>query len=151
MIRRLNFNAVLTGLFVWVAFAQSVPEGKDEIAKVLQGQVDAWNEGNIEGYMEGYWKSDSTMFVSGGTVTTGYGEVLSRYKKGYDAREKMGRLEFQDLTVRLLSADAAIATGVWNLYRGKDQPWGRFTLVLEKKPEGWRITHDHTSVAEEKR
>lgn len=137
----------LTGLLACASPAQSLPEAKEQIAMLLQDQVDAWNRGNIEGYMEGYWKSDSTVFVSGGSMTKGFEEVLTRYKKGYNTREKMGRLEFQDLVVRLLSPSVGIATGIWRLHREKDHPWGRFTLILEKKPEGWRITHDHTSVA----
>ena len=150
MIRRLILVAVAARTLVCIAPAQSVPDAHEKITAVLQAQVDAWNRGSIEGYMAGYWKSDSTEFVSGGNVTRGYDEVLSRYKKSYDSREKMGRLEFQELTIRMLSADAATATGIWKLVRGKDQPWGRFTVILEKKPEGWRITHDHTSVAVEK-
>jgi beta-aspartyl-peptidase (threonine type) len=71
-----------------------------------------------------------------------------RFRKNYDSNEKMGRLEFQDLDIQRLSPTIAIATGVWELRRKSDRPWGRFTLIIEKKPEGWRITHDHTSSAE---
>jgi ketosteroid isomerase-like protein len=115
---------------------------------MLDNQVAAWNQGDVEGYMRGYWDSDSTIFSSGGTMTKGYREVLARYRKGYDSREKMGVLKFQDLSIQLLSPTIAIATGTWELGRKSDRPWGRFTLVVEKKPEGWRITHDHTSSAE---
>jgi beta-aspartyl-peptidase (threonine type) len=117
------------------------------IHKLLTDQVDAWNHGDIEGYMRGYWNSDSTEFVSGGEVVRGYREVLARYHRSYSTREKMGRLEFEELVIREISSAAAIATGIWRLHRATDQPWGRFTLVIEKKPEGWRITHDHTSSA----
>jgi beta-aspartyl-peptidase (threonine type) len=98
--------------------------------------------------MHGYWDSDSTVFVSGGNFTKGYSEVLSRYKKSYGASEKMGRLEFRELRIRLLSSASAVVTGVWALTRKTDNPWGRFTLIVERKPEGWRITHDHTSSAQ---
>jgi len=97
--------------------------------------------------MRGYWKSDSTEFVSGGNVTRGYRNVLARYKKSYDTREKMGKLEFSELLVRMVAPQMAIATGVWRLTRLEDQPWGRFTLILEQKREGWRIVYDHTSSA----
>ncbi|MBM4160790.1 MAG: DUF4440 domain-containing protein [Ignavibacteria bacterium] len=120
----------------------------DRIKRVLTDQVDAWNRGEVEGYMKGYWDSDSTLFVSGGSVTRGYQELLARYRSSYGTREKMGRLEFSDLTIRLLSERAAVATGVWRLYRAQDEPWGRFTLIFEKKPDGWRITHDHTSLGD---
>ena len=117
------------------------------IERLLLEQVAAWNAGDIDGYMRGYWNSDSTVFLSGGTLTRGYKGVLARYKKSYDSREKMGRLEFVELQVRMVSANTAVATGMWRLYRSKDQPWGRFTLLVEKKPEGWLIVHDHTSSA----
>ncbi|MCX6144259.1 MAG: DUF4440 domain-containing protein [Ignavibacteriales bacterium] len=127
-----------------VAFSQ---ENEKTIEKILLAQVAAWNAGDIEGYMKGYWNSDSTVFVSGGNLTRGYGGVLSRYKKSYNTPEKMGKLEFAELQVRMIAQSLGVATGVWRLHRANDQPWGRFTLLVEKKPEGWRIVHDHTSSA----
>jgi ketosteroid isomerase-like protein len=127
-----------------VAFSQ---ENEKAIGKVLLAQVAAWNAGDIDGYMKGYWNSDSTVFVSGGNLTRGYSGVLSRYKKSYDTREKMGKLEFAELQVRMITQTLGVATGVWRLHRAKDQPWGRFTLLVEKKAEGWRVVHDHTSSA----
>lgn len=120
----------------------------EAIRSVLTRQVDAWNRGDVEEFMKGYWNSEKTSFVSGGTMTQGYQEVLGRYKKKYGTREKMGSLRFEDLTIRTMSNTAAVASGVWRLTRVSDAPWGRFTLVLEKKPEGWRIVYDHTSTAE---
>lgn len=120
-----------------------------EIRNVLEAQVEAWNRGDIEGYMQGYWNSDSTEFLSGGSILRGWKNVLERYKKSYGTREKMGRLEFGELTIRMLSSTTAVAHGVWKLFRASDQPWGRFTLIVEKKKEGWRITHDHTSSTSE--
>jgi ketosteroid isomerase-like protein len=127
-----------------VAFSQ---ENKKAIEKILFDQVTAWNAGDINGYMKGYWHSDSTVFLSGGNLTRGYDSVLSRYKRSYDTREKMGRLEFSELQVRTITQNLGVVTGVWRLHRAKDQPWGRFTLLVEKKSDGWRIIHDHTSSA----
>lgn len=143
------------GSFVWLLLLLSVAalspaQAQSDfqlIHRLLTDQVEAWNRGDIEGYMKGYWNSDSTEFVSGGNLLRGYRKVLERYRKSYGTREKMGKLEFDDLTIRKLSPTAAIATGIWRLHRAADRPWGRFTLVIEKKPEGWRITHDHTSSA----
>ena len=134
-------------LFTNIVFAQS---DEDQIKNVLIAQVESWNSGDIEEFMQGYWNSDSTMFNSGGNLERGYKEVLARYKKTYGTKEKMGRLEFSELVIRKISLTSAVAMGVWKLHRAKDQPWGRFTLIVEKKPEGWRITHDHTSSAAEK-
>ncbi len=125
-------------------FAQ---EQEQSVRKLLADQVEAWNDGNIDGYMKGYWNSDSTVFISGANLTRGYNEVLGRYKKSYNSREKMGKLEFSDLQVRAVSSSVVIATGIWRLIRLKDSPWGRFTLIIERKPEGWRIVYDHTSSA----
>jgi ketosteroid isomerase-like protein len=122
-------------------------ESENAIEKLLLDQAATWNAGDIEGYMKGYWNSDSTVFISGGNLTYGYAGVLSRYKKSYDTREKMGKLEFSELKVRMIVATLGVATGVWRLHRANDQPWGRFTLLVELKPEGWRIVHDHTSSA----
>ena len=133
-------------LFAGRTFGQpSTDDGA--IRSLLDNQVAAWNRGDVDGFMQGYWDSDSTVFTSGGTLTTGYREVLSRYRKAYDSREKMGSLKFSDLAIQILSPKIAVAMGVWSLTRNSDSLWGRFTLIIEKKPEGWRITHDHTSSA----
>lgn len=139
---------ILAGLLIMLlsmsgrSYAQ---EHQDAVRKLLDEQVAAWNDGSVEGYMKGYWESDSTVFVSGGNLTRGYTGVLNRYRKSYGTREKMGKLEFSDLHLRPVAEGTMIATGIWKLVRATDQPWGRFTLILEKKPEGWRIVYDHTS------
>jgi len=130
-----------------VLFAQL--GGEEAVETVLDDQVAAWNNGDIEGYMRGYWNSDETIFVSGGTVVHGYNRVLSRYRKNYDSLEKMGRLSFDELQIRMMSPTTAVATGKWELKRSSDNPGGRFTLLLEMKPEGWRIVYDHTSSGSE--
>ncbi|MDT5060759.1 MAG: hypothetical protein QOH63_1218 [Acidobacteriota bacterium] len=115
------------------------------IRAVLDAQVAAWNRGDIEGFMDGYWRSDETVFVSGDTVTHGWQTVLDRYKKGYSTREKMGTLTFSELEIKVVSKDTAVALGRWQLARSGDTPHGRFTLIFRHKAEGWRIVHDHTS------
>lgn len=117
------------------------------IRAVLDAQRDAWNRGDIEGYMDGYERSPETVFVSGDNVTRGWQTVLERYKKGYDSREKMGVLTFSDLEITPLGKDAAIALGRWHLQRSGDEPHGRFTLIFRKTRHGWKIIHDHTSSA----
>lgn len=129
------------------AWSQPKEADTTAIRALLDRQVEAWNRGDIDAFMKTYWYSDSTLFISGGTLTRGYREVLSRYKKSYDNKEKMGQLEFRDLNIEPLSQTIAVATGIWELKRQSDNPWGRFTLILEMKAEGWRIVHDHTSSA----
>ena len=117
------------------------------IRAVIEAQRDAWNRGDIEGYMDGYQRSPATVFVSGDNVTHGWQTVLEHYKQGYDTREKMGVLTFKDLEITTLGKDAAVVVGRWHLQRAKDEPHGRFTLIFRKTRQGWKIIHDHTSSA----
>ncbi len=130
------------------AFAQTPLDSaavKQQIISVLHRQTEGWNSGNIESFMQGYAQSDSLRFASGGTVTYGWNSMLERYKKSYPTKEKMGLLTFADITVDIISNDAAIVFGKWSLKREKDEPWGLFTLLFKNKSGVWRIVHDHTS------
>lgn len=116
-----------------------------EIRRVMNEQTAAWNAGDIEGFMRGYWNSPELKFVSGANVTKGWQPTLDRYKKNYDSRAKMGVLAFSDLEITVLSKDAATVLGSWALQRENDKPGGKFTLIFRKFKDGWRIIHDHTS------
>jgi len=97
--------------------------------------------------MNGYSRSEDTVFVSGDEVTRGWQKVLDRYKTKYSDRAKMGTLAFSDLEITTLSGDSAAVLGSWKLNRANDQPHGRFTLIFRRFPDGWKIVHDHTSAA----
>ncbi|MEZ5428644.1 MAG: DUF4440 domain-containing protein [Pyrinomonadaceae bacterium] len=123
---------------------------KTAIREVMEKQTAAWNAGDIEGFMAGYWNSPEMKFVSGDNVARGWQAALDRYKKSYDSRAKMGVLTFSDLEINILSKDAAVVLGSWALEREidgkKDNPHGKFTLIFRKfKDGGWKIVHDHTS------
>ncbi len=118
-----------------------------EIKTLVSRQTEAWNRGDIDGFMQGYWQSNELRFASDGTVTRGWKATLHRYKKRYPDRETMGTLTLTVDEVTLLAPDAAIAFGKWELARSQDHPSGLFTLVLRRLPEGWRIVADHTSSA----
>jgi ketosteroid isomerase-like protein len=126
-------------------------ELEEGIKHLLVSQVEAWNHGQLETFMQGYWQSPDLTFFSGATVTKGWEPTLQRYRQRYQSEGKeMGKLVFQDLSIDLLSRRAAVVTGRWQLTMsdGK-QPHGLFTLVFKRMaPEGWRIVHDHTSAAE---
>ena len=117
------------------------------IRAVLDGQVAAWNRGDVDAFMEGYWKSESTEFVGANGIVRGWQAVLDRYRKAYPDRQAMGTLAFSDLEVNNLCPTAALVTGRFHLQREKDQPSGVFTLVFRKFPEGWKIISDHTSAS----
>jgi uncharacterized protein (TIGR02246 family) len=117
-----------------------------DIGKVLDEQVVAWNKGDLVGFMKGYWNSKELTFVSGKDATRGWQETLDRYKKRYQAEGKeMGKLAFSDVEVRVLSPGVALVTGKWELTLSKETVGGRYTLIMKKLDEGWRIIHDHTS------
>ena len=118
---------------------------ESNIRAVMNDQVAAWNRGDIDGFMRGYWNSEKLTFVSGANVTRGWQPTLDRYKKNYDSRAKMGTLAFSDMEITVLSKDAAVVLGNWSLAREKDNPHGKFTLVFRKFKDGWRIVQDHTS------
>ena len=117
------------------------------VRAVLDSQRDAWNRGDIEGFMDGYARTSDIIFVSGDSLTHGWQTVHDRYQKNYNSREKMGILTFSDLEVTVVSKDAAVMTGRWHLQRANDEPHGRFTLIFRKTKQGWKIVHDHTSSA----
>jgi uncharacterized protein (TIGR02246 family) len=117
------------------------------IRAVLDTQVAAWNRGDIEGFMDGYERSDKTVFVGGDNVTRGWQTVLDRYKRNYDTREKMGMLTFSDLEITPLGNDGALVLMRWHLQRAKDEPHGRSTLIMRRTKQGWKIVHDHSSAA----
>lgn len=115
------------------------------VRKVMDEQTAAWNRGDVEGFMQGYWKSENLEFVSGDNVTKGWQPTLDRYLKSYDSRAKMGTLTFSGLTINVLNKEWATVLGSWSLAREKDTPHGKFTLIFRKFKDGWRIVHDHTS------
>ena len=138
--------------------SESDPTAERSVQKVLADQVAAWNRGDLEGYMAGYWQSPQLTFYAGGTVTTGWDETLARYRRRYQGEGKaMGTLEFANLQVEVLGSRAALARGRWILRFAPKAPppgpppgstdskaTGLFTVVLRRLPEGWRVVHDHS-------
>src|SRR5262245_1919372 len=126
--------------------------GADEnaIRRVLDQQTEAWNRGDLEGYMQGYWQSPDLTFYSGGTITGGWDSTLARYRKRYQSEgRQMGRLDFSGETIELLGPDAALARGRWRLvFPDGKQASGLYTVILKRLPVGWRIVHDHSSADE---
>ena len=132
--------AFLLLLFYVVSFSQ-----KKEILKVMTDQQTAWNNGNIDGYMQGYWKNDSLLFIGSKGPTYGWQKTLDNYKKSYPNKEKMGILEFSDIQVKILGKKHAYVFGKWKLVRTNDSPNGIYTLIFEKFKNGWKIISDHTN------
>jgi len=117
------------------------------IRAVLNTQQEAWNRGDIDAFLTGYWHSPDLTFSGTKGISRGWDAVLARYKKNYPDRSAMGTLDFSNLEFRFLGSDAALVLGHWHLKREKDDLGGVFSLVFQRFPEGWRIIHDHTSAA----
>jgi uncharacterized protein (TIGR02246 family) len=120
---------------------------EQDIRRVLDDQVAAWNRGDIPGFMQGYDNSASTTFV-GSTITKGHAQVLADYRKRYPTPEKMGTLRFSDLEIRPLGPDYASVIGRFHLDRSSEaggEASGIFTLLFHRTNQGWKVILDHTS------
>jgi beta-aspartyl-peptidase (threonine type) len=115
------------------------------IKAVLEAQQSAWNRGDVDAFLVGYWHSSELTFSGSSGVARGWDGVLARYKKNYPDRAAMGQLDFSDLEFRFLGPDSAMVLGRWHLKREQDELGGVFTLVWQRFPDGWKIIHDHTS------
>ncbi|MCL1090195.1 nuclear transport factor 2 family protein [Shewanella profunda] len=117
----------------------------EDITRMLKGQEDAWNRGDLNAYMQGYWKNEQLRFVSNGKFSYGWEDTLAAYKKNYPNKEALGELKFTIKEIKMLSNYAAMVVGRWDLRRSKDAPSGVFTLLVEKIDDRWVITMDHSS------
>jgi beta-aspartyl-peptidase (threonine type) len=143
--------ALAIGVFLFVqsqvfATPADVREAdRESINAVLSAQQTAWNRGDVDAFLVGYWRSPELTFSGSSGVARGWDGVLARYKKNYPDRGAMGRLDFSEVEFRFLGPDAALVLGRWHLKREKDDVGGVFTLVWQRFPDGWKIIHDHTS------
>lgn len=120
-------------------------EKKKTILAVLHKQQADWNRGDIEGYMSGYWKSDTLRMVTVRGVTYGFDKILANYKKSYPDSVAMGKLDFDVIHVELIGEMDAMVTGKWLLKLDKKFKGGFFTLLFRKIRNKWVIVADHTS------
>ncbi|TKB55055.1 nuclear transport factor 2 family protein [Ferrimonas aestuarii] len=117
---------------------------ESEVRQVLMQQQQAWNQGDIPGYMQGYWQSEQLRFISSGKIKYGWQKVLDGYLSRYPDRDTMGKLDFELESITMLSDELALVVGRWQLTRKHDQPKGEFSLVFRKIDGYWRIINDHT-------
>ena len=143
-----EFTAVLVVLGS-VSLLGTPEKGRDADTKaindVLSAQQAAWNRGDVDAFLVGYWRSPELTFSGSSGVSRGWDGVLRRYKKSYPDHAAMGQLDFSDLEFRFLGPDAALVLGQWHLKRESGDIGGVFTLVWQRFPDGWKIIHDHTS------
>ena len=117
----------------------------DAIKQVLTTQQIYWNNGDIEGFMLGYWNSKKFEFSSENGTTYGWESTLERYKESYPTKESMGELSFEILDVKLTSDTTAVLDGEWELIRKNDNPKGSFILKFQKIENNWLIIRDYST------
>lgn len=142
-IPRLYVIVMLCCLTAGKADAQSQDELT--IRNALAQQSFAWNRGSIDEFMDAYWKSDSLMFIGKTGVTYGWQQTMNNYKKGYPDTATMGKLTFEVVQIKKLSALYYSVTGRWQLSRRMGNVGGYFTLLWKRIKNRWVIVSDHTS------
>ncbi|MGA2095340.1 MAG: nuclear transport factor 2 family protein [Candidatus Acidiferrum sp.] len=157
---RTGYRLASAGAALILLFALGVHAGKQTkaaeqrdrdrtaITRVLNAQQAAWNLGDVNAFLEGYWHSPDLTFSGSSGVARGWDGVLARYKKNYPDRAAMGHLDFSELEFHWLGPDAALVLGHWHLKRDNGDIGGVFSLVWQRFPDGWKIIHDHTSAVD---
>ena len=133
----------LVCLLSFSAIAQNTDE--QQIRSVLDAQKNAWNAGDINRFMNTYWKNDSLLFIGKSGVTYGWQNTLNNYKKGYPDTSAMGKLDFDILHVNRISQTHYFVIGKWHLTRSIGNVGGHFSLLLRKVRKKWLIIADHSS------
>jgi ketosteroid isomerase-like protein len=134
---------LISGVIAW----GSPVAATEEIRQVIVKQQEAWNRGDLEAFMTGYWNSPDLTFFSGVRESKGWQAALDRYKKSYQsAGHEMGKLEFSNLRIEMLGPEAAFVRGEFHLTMSDGKtPHGLFTLIFRRFPEGWKIVHDQSA------
>lgn len=130
-------------MFPLKSIAQSIDE--KEIRSILDIQTTAWNRGDIDDFMVGYWESDSLMFVGQSGVTYGYQATRNNYIKNYSDTARMGKLRFDILQVKMMGPEYYFVLGKWLLKRSVGDVGGHYTLIFKKISGKWKIIADHSS------
>lgn len=126
-------------------YSQTSKSHENAIKEVMHAQTLAWNKADIEGFMQGYWQSDSLKFIGKNGIKYGWKTTLENYKKSYPNADAMGQLTFTILEIEVCADNDAFVIGQWELKRKADNVGGYFTLFWKKKNGKWVIVADHTS------
>ncbi len=134
---------LLTGILSIAGLAQSKQDSA--IKQILEKQTEAWNKGDIDAFMQTYWKSDSLVFVGKNGVAYGWQNTLDNYRKGYPDKTAMGRLQFTIIRIESLSDQVYNVIGKWHLTRTIGNLQGHYTLIIKRINDKWLIVQDHSS------
>lgn len=145
-----SLYVILSLIFSVGMFSQSEPsktynEDTQAIRLVLKTQQDAWNKFDLEGFMQGYWKSDSLKFYGSNGITQGWQKTLNNYKKGYPSKEHIGELQFTLKSISLIEDQSYYVMGQYHLKRSVGDAQGEFLIILKKINGEWKIIADMSS------
>ena len=144
MKKKINLSLLIIFLFLsTISFSQE----KDELAirEILSNQTEAWNNGQLDRFMQGYWQNDSLKFIGKSGITYGWQQTLENYKKSYPDTTAMGKLSFDILKTERLSVLYFFVIGKWHLARSIGDLNGYFSLLFKKINNKWVIVADHSS------
>ncbi|MBC7721890.1 MAG: DUF4440 domain-containing protein [Pedobacter sp.] len=138
---------LLTIIFLAIISLQATAQNKDvqTIKGILAAQTKQWNIGNLDSFMHGYWQNDSLLFIGSKGPKYGYITTLENYKKGYPDTAHMGKLAFDIVAIKKLSAEYYFVVGKWHLQRSVGDVGGMYTLLFRKINSEWVIVVDHSS------
>jgi len=142
-----NYLIVICFVFSTILTAQEEvnPVDKKAVLSVMEAQESAWNKGDLERFMMGYWQNEALVFVGRSGPTYGYVNTLDSYRKGYPDKETMRELHFDILHQQQWDNNTVQVIGKFTLIRSKDRPTGFFTLLFRKIEGQWKIVSDHSS------
>lgn len=149
-------NKLLIALFLGsfsqlsIVQAQENKKVQEVILSIMNEQEKAWSEGNVDGFMQGYWNSDSLLFIGSAGPQYGWLPTLNRYKQAYPNKQAMGQLTFELISFKYLSPSNAHLSGKWHLKREEGDLSGYYSLLWEKKNGKWKIIYDHSSSSKNK-
>ena len=133
-------------IFLIAPFLSFGQRHQEDIKEVLYKQESAWNQGDLYGFMLGYWNSKKLEFSSEDVTTYGWMNTFIKYKKSYPTKEKMGSLKFEIMDIKLMSDTTALVNGKWELQRTSAEPWGgEFILTFQRFNNDWLIIKDFTT------
>jgi hypothetical protein len=133
-------------LYMMMSVSVAAQSPEEVIRSIMDNQVQAWNKGDIDGFMKGYWESDSLVFIGSKGLTYGYQKTLSNYKTTYATPELMGTLSFEYKAFRPLGDTNMLVIGGWKINRASGEILqGHFSLTWEMKDGEWVIIADHSS------
>jgi len=123
----------------------SFEDDKKAVRAVMDTQAQCWSNGDIDGFMDGYWKSDSLRFLGRRGLTKGWQTTLENYKKSYPDKQAMGRLKFDHISFERLNNKQMFVVGKWALEREKDTLSGYYSLLWANIDGKWKVIFDHTN------